>query len=144
MHYGIEEKGRIMVVKLDKGEMLLEALTEALKDAGVKHALVLQGIGMLEGFGLGFFDGEKHVTKIFEEPYELISLGGTVAQVEGEYSIHLHASLGAGDNTVIGGHLTDGRIGAIAEIMLKVLDELKLSRKHNPKTNLAELDIARG
>ncbi len=133
-----------MMIKLDKGEWLLESMTRALVEAKVENALLIQGIGMLEEFGLGFFDGEKHVTRTICEPYELISMGGTIARFENDYSIHLHASLGAGDNSVIGGHLTDGRIAAIAEIMVLVLDSVKLSRKHNPITNLNELDISRG
>ncbi len=141
MQYGIEEHGKIMIIKLDKGEWLMESLTKILKEQKIRYGLVLQGIGMLKTCELGYYDGTSHRTKAVTTPYELLSLGGTVAQYEDDYSIHLHVSLGSEDSSVIGGHLKDGEVGVVAEIIIFVLDGLALERKLNPDSNLAELDI---
>lgn len=141
MQYGFEKSSKIMIIKLDKDEWLMESLIKAFRENKIEHALVIQGIGMLKMFELGSYDGKKHVSKTTATPFELIGLGGTVAQYEGDYSIHLHASLADDTGRVIGGHLKDGKVAVIAEIMVLVLNSVKLTRKPNPDSNLAELYI---
>jgi predicted DNA-binding protein with PD1-like motif len=99
---------------------------------------------MLKTCELGYYDGTEHRTKAVTTPHELLSLGGTVAQYQDDYSIHLHTTLGGEDGNSIGGHLKDGEVGVVAEIFILVLDETILSRKLNPESNLAELDINTG
>jgi len=143
LQYGFEEDSKVMMIKLDKDEWLMESLRAICRENNIQHALVLQGIGMLKMFELGFFDGEKHVSKTTATPLELLSLGGTIAQYDGDYNIHLHASLADSTGKAIGGHLKDGKIAVLAEIMVLVLSSVKLTRKLNPDSNLAELHIER-
>jgi predicted DNA-binding protein with PD1-like motif len=141
MQYGVEEKAETLIIKLDKGEWLMESLTKILTEQDIKHGLVLQGIGMLDDIEIGFYDGQSHRTRTINAPHELITLGGTVAQYEGDYSIHLHVSLGATNGNVVGGHLKDGKVAVVAEIIIQILDDVVLARKLNTDSNLAELDI---
>ena len=114
---------------------------KAFKEQEIEQALIIQGIGMLVSFEIGYYDGKTHNTRTFTQPFELISLGGSLAMLNGERSLHLHASLAGDNNTVVGGHLVDGKIAAIAEITIYVLDNLKLERKSNPDSGLDELTI---
>lgn len=141
MQHVMEESSNVLIIKLDKGERVMPSLLTVFEKLGIEHALVVQGIGMLEDIEIGYFDGESHRTRMIREAHELISLGGTVAQYRGGHSIHLHVSLGAVDGNVVGGHLKDGVVAVLAEIIVIVLGSAVLSRKLNPESNLAELDI---
>lgn len=141
MHYGIDKKTNTLVMKLDKGDMVMASIKKMLKETGIKHGIVLQGIGMLKDFEIGFYDGTSHKTTCYPNPCELVSMTGSIAQFEGEVNIHLHGAFADDTGAMIGGHLVDGEVGAIVEMTILITEGLALKRKHNPKTGLNELDI---
>ena len=137
-----EQDGRWLVVKLQRGEDLLPSLEGALEDRGVTSGLVLSGIGALERLELGWFDakGGRYVRKRFEGSHELLSLQGSVT-LGAEPSLHLHATVAGPSYEAVGGHLFEGRVSVLAEIGIRHLRGLRMTRKKNPATGLNELAV---
>ena len=138
--HGKEEDG-FVALKLDCGEDIFQCLNKAIEDFHIKSGYVLMGIGMLRDIEIGYFDGEKYLTKLIDEPHELISLQGSISTM-GEVVIHLHCSLAGPDHNIIGGHLSKGTVNVINEILIKKVDEIELGRNLNPRTGLKELYIS--
>ena len=134
-----EENNRI-IAKLDDGQNLFSALGKIMMKHGAESAVILSGIGMLRDFELGYYDGGKYITKLFNEPMELLSMHGSIAASE-ESSIHIHVALADEGHNVIGGHLMKAKVCVLNEIVLQKLDRIELGRRLNEKSGLYELDI---
>jgi predicted DNA-binding protein with PD1-like motif len=79
--------------------------------------------------------------KTYEEPYELLSMTGTVT-LDAKVPIHLHASLASRNYEVVGGHLFGGTVTNLNEILIsKMPDDVWIGRSLNPETEYYELDI---
>jgi predicted DNA-binding protein with PD1-like motif len=134
------EDKSLIVAKLEDGEDLFESLGSIIDEHTIQSGLVLSGIGMLRSFVLGYYDGKVYQKKKFEDPFELVSLQGSIT-TENETVIHLHASLADDGNNLIGGHLFQAEVCMLNEIVVRKLKDLFLSRKENPVTGLKELDV---
>ncbi len=136
------QDGRWLVVKLQRGEDVLSSLEAALEDRDVTSGLVLSGIGALERLELGWFDpeGGRYVRKRFEGSHELLSLQGSVT-LGAEPSLHLHATVAGPSYGAVGGHLFEARVSVLAEIGIRHLRGLRMTRKKNPATGLNELAV---
>lgn len=133
--------GRVLMIKLDDGEEVLESLITICNDHDLRMGWVHSGIGILRDFTLGYYTKEGYIKKLFEEPYELLSLTGTVT-LEAKVPIHLHASLASRDYGVVGGHLFGGTVTNLNEILISSMpDEMWIGREYNPITEYYELDV---
>lgn len=138
----VGREGDLVVVKLSRGEDLLPTLAEALRGEGVSSGVVLTGIGALEEVELGWFDVEEraYVRNVYAGSRELLSLQGSVT-LEAELPLHLHAALGDEAQRVVGGHVFRARVAVLAEVAVRALDTLPLTRRRNPATGLLELTV---
>jgi predicted DNA-binding protein with PD1-like motif len=131
----------VMIIKLDDGEDVHESLLSICERDGVRMGWIHSGIGILREFTLGYYTKEGYLKKLFEEPYELLSLTGTVT-LDADVPIHLHASLASRNYEVIGGHLFGGTVTNLNEILIsKMPDDIWIGRTLNPVTDYYELDI---
>jgi len=119
---------RDAVVRMMDGEDLISGLSSL----GVDSAIVLCGIGMLREFELGYWNGEAYERHRFVAPVELVSLQGTIASLDGERVIHLHACVAQQDGTTRGGHLFAGTVHNTAEIALREPPGIVLERRQEP------------
>jgi uncharacterized protein len=108
-----------LLVRLDRGEELVESLLAVAADEQLESALVL-GIGALEEIELGYYAlGERrYLRRRFPGIHELLSLSGNLAQLDGKPFLHAHVVLGNRDFSVLGGHLFRGRVAVVVEAML--------------------------
>jgi len=101
------EIGRVVTVRLNRGEDLLESTNQAVRESKIQNGLVLAGVGSVSQYRL-------HVVKttnmppgslIFngEGPYDILSLTGLI--IDGR--IHAHVTLSDAEQA-IGGHLEEG------------------------------------
>lgn len=137
-----EEKDHILV-KLDDGEDLFEALFAVIDRHKIESGLILSGIGMLRDFEIGYYDGEKYINEMFEEPMELLSMHGSIASGR-ENRIHIHVSCANNEHKVHGGHLFNARVCVLNEIVLLRLNDMILTRKLDEKSGLYELQVSEG
>ena len=85
------------VVRMMDGEDLLAGLS----GLEIDSAVVVCGIGMLRELELGYWNGAEYEKHRIEQPVELVSLQGTIAQMDGERVVHLHV-IGWGGGSAIG------------------------------------------
>lgn len=132
------EKG--YVVRLEKGERLVEKLTEFCKEKNI-HSGIFNGIGAVLEAEIGFYNLGKKVYeyKKFDQVLELASLIGNVALVDGEPSIHIHVVVSDQNLQCFGGHLKEATVGATCEIYMTDF-ELELARKFDSEIGLNLLD----
>lgn len=142
MQIGIESN--IIVLKLTNDEDVFQSIKNAVKKHEIRSGIIITGIGMLKDFELGYFDPGGYKTKFFTEPHELVSMMGSIAYSKDEgakFLPHIHCSVADRKHHVFGGHLYKGRVNVVNEITMLRLDELRLNRVKNEKTNLMELNI---
>ncbi|MEK7628345.1 MAG: PPC domain-containing DNA-binding protein [Patescibacteria group bacterium] len=108
---------------LERGEELIEALTGFCTTQGIQHA-VFQGIGAVEQIEIGYYNREsQHYSFRKEEGvFEVASLHGNVALVDGKPFLHAHAVLSRCDETLecIGAHIQAASVAVTLEIHMTV------------------------
>lgn len=144
----VVEDGDVVVVRLHDGEDFHPTLLAALDRVGLRHGVVLTGLGMLRDFELGWFDApsRQYMKRTFTTPHELVSLNGTVAvtdDAEARTMPHLHAALAGHAHAVVGGHLFRATTAVLNEVAVLRL-EAPLRRRLNPATGLMELALPKG
>lgn len=123
--------GRVLILNLQRGDMLLESIREQLAANGIKDAIILSAIGSLQKAVFHRVTGmeESPVDEIvtIEKPIELASLQGIV--VNGEP--HFHMVVSDLDKTYTG-HLEEGTtVLYLTEISLVEIIGTNLERRKN-------------
>ena len=115
--------GQSIVVRMDKGEEILEQLKAVAQAEQIKLAGV-SALGAVNSFTVGVFKtGEKkYYSNSFEGDFEIVSLTGTVSTMDGEFYSHLHMSAGDCEGKVFGGHLNRAVVSATCEMVITVID----------------------
>ena len=130
-------EGSHIILKLEDGEGPLNCLSEALASSGANALGVEFGIGMLRDLTIGYFNGTDYVKRTIQEPMEIVALHGLVAPE----STHLHCGLASRELSLIGGHLFEGTVNVVNELLLLKLDDVKIRRELNQSTGLMELQL---
>ena len=137
-----EEKDHI-VIKLDHGEDVFNALGNVMEKHDIDSGLILSGIGMLCDFEIGYYNGKNYIIKRFVDPMELLSMHGSIARGKGN-RIHIHVSLANSEHKVFGGHFISAKVCVLNEIVILRMNDMDLTRKLNPKSGLMELEVSEG
>lgn len=134
--------GDILLVRLDPGEELLDALTKTASREAVAFASV-QGIGALSELEVGLFDPEQKVfhSRRFTGYRELTAVDGTITRRDGEPYLHLHVTAADAQGTVVGGHLVRAVISATAELIIRTASAA-VGRRYDPAIGLNLLAFA--
>jgi predicted DNA-binding protein with PD1-like motif len=135
--------GKKYLVKLEKGEDIINALTKFCQEQGIKSGIVVNGIGGVSEVVLKYFNLEKkeYIAKKFSgKNFELLSLSGNISLLENKPFLHLHAVLGDEKYQVFGGHLDSAIVAVTAEIIIDPSTEF-VSRKMDNKFDLNLLDF---
>jgi uncharacterized protein len=132
---------RTFAVVLDKGDEVLEGLRAFAKEHRLSAA-EFTGLGALSGCVLGFFDWEKKdYRKIpVREQVEVLTLVGNIALKDGEPKLHPHIAVGKSDGTAHGGHLLEGHVRPILEVIVTE-SPAHLRREPDAETGLALLSV---
>ncbi len=119
----VKNIGTKYVVRLDKGEEVIESLKEICKENNIKLASI-SGIGASNKVTLGLFNTseKKYYSKDLEGVFEITSLIGNISTMNDEVYLHLHCNVSDSDLTVYGGHLNYCRISATCELIIDAID----------------------
>ena len=133
--------GEDIVVRLEVGEEVVASLAEIAESEGVTFAEV-SGIGAVDDIAVSVYDvkQKRHFDHEFREPMEITSLLGTVTEMEGAPYIHIHASAGRADGSVVGGHLKRAVVSATCEIVLHTVYG-RVPRFFDDATGLNLMDV---
>jgi len=105
--FGGAQVQEILRVRLDRGDLLLESIVEAIKSHGIQDGAVLTAAGSLQECtfhrvtSLAAKPEQEFMTR--KEPMEIIGVNGVIAAGEP----HLHMTLSNGQGA-FGGHLENG------------------------------------
>ena len=133
--------GEDIVVRLEVGEEVVASLAEIAESEGVTFAEV-SGIGAVDDIAVSVYDvkQKRYFDHEFREPMEITSLLGTVTEMEGAPYIHIHASAGRADGSVVGGHLKRAVVSATCEIVLHTVYG-RVPRFFDDATGLNLMDV---
>lgn len=127
--------GRVIVLNLKRGDMLLESVRDLLAQEGVKNAVLVSIVGSLQKLvyhrplSLAITAEDEFVT--VEKPMEIGSVNGTV--INGHPHFHIVA---ADPETTHIGHLEEGtQILYLAELVFCEIDGLQIERKLDANKN---------
>ncbi|MBR1630572.1 MAG: DNA-binding protein [Paludibacteraceae bacterium] len=131
-HYTCRQVGTRYIVSVDNHADLIPALTEFCVDKKIA-AGIISGIGAVDRARLGFFDFDKrqYAEQLYEEQMEMASLNGNITTKDGRPYLHLHATFGKKDYSVVGGHLVGARIYGACELFIETIDQTILRTMDN-------------
>jgi len=129
--YSAEMGGRVIVIRLNRGDLLRESIEEAIREAGIADGTLVCGYGTLDNCTLHMIN----TTKVFpaaedfphwdDYPLELVSMTGVIA----DGIPHIHAVV-SDKGKAVGGHLELGcTVVYLAEIVIYEHKNLQLTRK---------------
>ena len=128
--------GDTLVVRMDKGEEILEQLR--LVSEAEKIALAeVSALGAVNDFTVGVFDTaeKKYYSNRFQGAYEIVSLTGSINTMDGRYYSHLHLCAADEKGQAFGGHLNRAVVSATCEMFIYLLDGT-VDRFKDPLTGL--------
>lgn len=128
--------GHKYVVRLEKGEEIIESIKTLCQEEGIKLGTI-SGIGATNKATIGLFktSTKEYHSKELTGDMEITSLLGNISQMNGEVYLHIHINLADEDNNVFGGHLTSAVISATGEIIIDVIEGI-VDRKFNEEIGL--------
>jgi predicted DNA-binding protein with PD1-like motif len=129
------------MLRLDDGEDVVAQLTEFARRHSVRAAAIVSGIGMFKVATFGYWDGKEYRPHTLEVPHELVALHGSIAEVDGAPSIHLHVALAGPDHRLVGGHLLRGTVGILNEIFIETFNGRRFGRPLDESFGLRRLDL---
>ena len=131
------------LVRLQKGELLVENITKLVKDQHVKGAWIV-GLGGAQWVELGFYNltSKAYQWKRLDQLLEITSLQGNVAWEDDKPVIHLHGTFSDENMQAYGGHVRELQVGGTCEILLhRWYNPDGLQRRTNPDVGLKLLDL---
>lgn len=131
------------IVRLEKGELLVESLIKLVETQAIKAAWV-NGLGGALWAELGFYDlpTKKYKWQRFDELLEITALQGNISWRGNKPALHIHGTLSGRDFKTIGGHVKEVAVAGTCEIFLHtIFGDKPLLRSLNSETGLALLDL---
>jgi predicted DNA-binding protein with PD1-like motif len=125
-----------IVVRVDKGEEIVENLKQICKDFDIKLGTIM-GIGATDKATIGLFDTKTkqyHSTDFIGE-YEIAPLYGNITTMNNYIYLHLHVNLCDKKHKSYGGHLHSSVVSATFEGVITIIDG-KVDRKFHEPTGL--------
>ena len=128
--------GSTIVVRIDRGEEILDKIRELALKENIKLASVT-ALGATNDFTVGVFNtaGKKYYAKEVKGAFEIVSLTGTINTMDGEFYTHIHMSAGNEKGEVFGGHLNRAMVSATCEMIVTVIDG-EVDRYHDDDVGL--------
>ncbi len=111
------------VVRIDKGEEILEEIKELTEKENIKLAKV-EALGAVNNFTVGVYKVEekKYYANSFIGNFEIVSLLGTISTMNNNFYAHIHMSAGNDKGEVFGGHLNKATVSATCEMVITIIN----------------------
>ncbi|MBR0417702.1 MAG: DNA-binding protein [Erysipelotrichaceae bacterium] len=129
--YEAQAGGRVIVIRLNKGDLLLESVKEAIAQHEITDGALVCGYGTLDNCTLHMintndvFPAQEDFIHWDNYPLELVSMTGIIA----DGIPHIHAVI-SDKGKATGGHLENGcTVVYLAEIVIYEHANMKLTRK---------------
>lgn len=144
MKYRSGKIGKVVLARFDHGEPILPALSDLCSAEGILSGWFFLLGAVTKG---SMVTGPREailppvpVWTSFPLPHEIVGMG-SVAEKDGAPSLHLHASLGRGNEPLTGCIRKEGEVYLVVEALILQVDGLSASRKPDDRTGLELLSI---
>jgi len=134
--------GEVVVVRLSKGDLLLESLRAICRKQKIRNGVILTGFGSLDRSRVtGVVSAAYPATRFYDNRstagVEILAISGVVA----DYHVHAHMVM-CDRRKAFGGHVEEGcRVLSLSEIAILRVDRLKLKRVLDPTTGQKLLNV---
>ena len=131
------------VVVCDAGDEDMASLKRFARSERLEAAQIT-GVGGFERATVGWFDrSARQFRRIpVDEPSEVLSLIGDVAEAQDGPGLNVHVVLGLSDGTTRGGHLLEGQVFPTLELVVTE-NPAELRRVMRPDLGVALIDLDR-
>ena len=128
--------GDYYVVRVDRGEEVLEQVTKLCKEEGIQVGSTV-GLGATDHVEMGLFNTTDKVYRrtTLTGPMEITSLVGNISTMKGETYLHFHINVCDEQMNVHGGHLNACYVSATCEITITKI-EAQIERKFSEEIGL--------
>ncbi len=136
-----ERLGNKVVVRIDKGEEIVDALKTICKKLDIKLGSIV-GIGATDKVTIGLLNTKtkKYQSKEFTGDHEIAPLVGNITLMNGEVYLHLHVTICNVEHKALGGHLTSAVVSAMFEGIIDII-EGQVTREYNDEVGLNLLKL---
>ncbi len=130
------------VVRLDKGELLVESLTKFAREQKLGGAWI-SGLGGALWAEIGYYHlGSKEYTwRKIDQLLEITALQGNLAWAGEDPVLHLHGTFSDEKMQAFGGHVKELQVGGTCELFLHVIINQQLTRSQSDEIGLKLLDL---
>ena len=135
MHYREVDASREFLLRLETGADWRTEIEEFADLEGIDAAW-FQGMGAVQDAEVWFYDQDdtEYQSVTFDEPLEVATCVGNVADLDDERFAHTHAVLSRPSGQALAGHLNAATVCA-GEVHLRTFEE-PLEREHHEPTDL--------
>jgi predicted DNA-binding protein with PD1-like motif len=115
--------GNVLVLKLDRGEEILESVEQMARQEKFRLANV-NALGAVAELSVSTFivGANQFKPHEFKGDFEIVSLTGTIKLMDGNYHSHLHVSVADQEGRVFGGHLNRAVISILCEMVIYIIE----------------------
>lgn len=137
--------GKSYIVRIDRGEEILDKLNEFVKETDIKAATI-SGIGACSEVELGVYSVKKrkYIKYKYEGEFEILSLIGNITRDAGKPYVHIHIMISdglvQGTGITVGGHLNKCIISGTCELRIDECENA-YQRKVDDETGIKIIDI---
>ena len=142
MRMAIGDISKILVVRLQRGENVIDSIKQACEKNNIKNAVVISMIGSFDG--VAFYDpiinpkercGISYGDPItIAGPMQLLTAQGEICQDDkGEVNVHLHATLADSKGIAYGGHISGlvNRVLNTINVFIGVIESVDMSYEYD-------------
>lgn len=128
-------------LRLEPGDEVVASLLALLSAERIGYAAIT-GLGALSSVRLAYWESttQEYETHDIDEQVELVGLVGNAAVRDGEPALHLHASVGRRDLSLVGGHVLHAVAHPNVELWLHA-EETAVIRQIDPACGLPLMQL---
>jgi predicted DNA-binding protein with PD1-like motif len=107
------------IYTLSKGTSLVEGILDIAKKERIKTARV-EAIGTVNKLKLGFYNSrtKRYEEHEYNEQLEVTGLLGNITSKDGKPFLHIHATFGRRDASIVGGHVISATVSPLLEVVI--------------------------
>ena len=144
MEYTVGHTGRVILLRLDENDDVLESLESVASTEGIKNGIFFV-IGSLKEGSLVSGAATEDIPVIpiwhhLKNNHEILGIGN-ILQMEGRPKIHMHAALARGDECLMGCLREKSKVFLVQEIIIFELLGMEALREKDMRTGLSMLRI---
>ena len=144
MEYSVGRTGRVILLKLDENDDVLESLESLASKEGIENGIFFVIGSLKEGSLISGAETESipviPIWHHLKDNHEILGIGN-IFQLEGQPKVHIHAALARGDECLMGCLRGKSKVFLLEEIIIFELLDIEAFREKDAKTGLTMLRI---